>query len=128
MPTTVPSLKTYTSKDGNFSIKIKTSNGSTGQVTCDYVAKTSPEGQINDTQSIGGFGWVHNDALRRNDVAPFPIQVSGSKRGDQFSYAIVDSWNGAYQPNDTLLMTGSRSYVNSKGLIKVEDLGSQTFA
>lgn len=128
MVTEVPRIATYTSQDGKFAIKIKTANGSTGSISGEYKTNESPEGPIHDQQSSGGFGWVHNDRMRRNDVAPFPIQVTGVKRGDQFGYAIVDVWNGAYQEDNTLRLSGSRSYVNHLGAIEVTSLGTQTFS
>ena len=123
----VPLLTTYTSQDGNFTIKIKTRNGSTGQLTCDYVANWSPEGKINDTQSSGSYGWVRNDRTGEIDGAPFSIQVMGAKRADEFQYAVVDNWTGAYQEGDKLRLSGSRSYVNSQGTVEVTPLGTQMF-
>jgi hypothetical protein len=119
---------TFTSQDGNFAFTLQTFGTSTGAITGEYVAKTSPEGQADDKQSTGAFGWVHNDRTGTNDQPPYPIHFMGVKRGDQLRYAIVDIWNGVRQNDKTLLMSGSRSYVNSQGVVKVEPLGTQAFS
>lgn len=128
MATEVPQHTTYSTKDGSFAIKIKDSDGSTGALSGEYKAKVSPEGAFNDPLPVtGGFGWVHSDRKGREDVAPFPLQVLAVKRADKFRYCVTDNWTGAYQEDNSLLMSGSRSYVNSQGVVTVESLGTQTF-
>ena len=55
--------------------------------------------------------------------APFCIRFTGSVRPDKFPYCIVDSWNGAYQTDNTMLLSGTRAYVNNKGAVQVTFLG-----
>ena len=128
MATEVPQHTAYATKDGSFAIKIIDSNGSTGALSGEYKAKVSPEDAFSGPQPwTGGFGWVHSDKMGRDDVAPFPLQVQVTKRADKFRYCVTDNWTGVYQEDNSLLMSGSRSYVNSKGNVTVESLGTQTF-
>lgn len=128
MATEVPELTTYATKDGSFAIKITGSNGSTGALTGEYKAKVSPEDAFSGPQPwTGGFGWVHSDKMGRDDVAPFPLHILVVKGADKFRYCVTDNWTGVYQENNSLLLSGSRSYVNSKGNVTVESLNTQTF-
>jgi hypothetical protein len=123
----VPKLGTYISSDNNYKIQINSANPSNGQITGAYEAKSSPEGSFIDQGATGGYAWVTNQQ-GQSGVAPFNIRMIGSVRPSGFPYCIVDTWNGAYQTDNSLLMQGSRAYVNSKGVIQVTNLGNLRFA
>lgn len=125
---TVPHLGTYLSSDNNYKIQINTANPSNGQITGAYEAKSSPEGSFIDQTAPGTYAWVFSDQQGKDGVAPFNIRIVGSIRPDKRAYCIVDTWNGAYQTDNTLLMNGSRAYVNSKGVVQVTSLGTLKFA
>jgi hypothetical protein len=124
----VPQLGVYQSDDNkNFKIEITAADPSNGQIQCSYSTTYSPEGPFTDKAAIGHYAWVFSDQQGKDGVAPFNIRIIGSIRPDKRPYCIVDTWNGAYQTDNTLLMEGSRAYVNSKGVIQVGSLGTLRF-
>ncbi|HVR99583.1 MAG TPA: hypothetical protein VMW27_23365 [Thermoanaerobaculia bacterium] len=123
----VPQLGTYVSEDTNFAIKIDSANPSNGQIDGSYKASYSPEGPFSAQGSIGTYAWVFSDSQGKDGVAPFSLRVSGSIRPNKNPYCIMDTWTGAYRADNTLLMEGSRSYVNSKGSVQTASLGTLTF-
>ena len=122
----VPQLGTYLSQDGHIKIQIESADSSNGQITGIYATNESPEGPFTSQGTIGHYAWVAN-AQGQAGQAPFCISFTGSVRPDKFPYCIVDSWNGAYQTNNTMLLAGTRAYVNNKGVVQVTSLGTQTF-
>lgn len=123
---TVPQTGTYLSQDGHVKIQIESADSSNGQITGIYATNESQEGPFTDKGSIGVYAWVAN-AQGKAGGAPFCIRFTGSHRPDKFPYCIVDTWNGAYQTDNTMLLAGTRSYVNNKGVVQVTFLGTQTF-
>ena len=124
----VPELGTYVSQDNHFKIQIDSANGSTGQLTGIYASNNSPEGgDLTQKGQIGSFGWVYSQTQGKSGVAPFVITINGSSRPDGFPYCVIDNWTGAYRPDNTLLLAGARSHVNSKGVVEVTSLGTMTF-
>ena len=123
----VPHLTTYTSEDKNFKIQIKSADPSNGAITAAYETTYSPQGPFTDPSAPGTYAWVFSDQQGKDGVAPFNIRIAGSIRPDKRPYCIVDTWNGAYQTDNTLLMSGSCSYVNSKGVVQVTNLGTFRF-
>lgn len=123
---TVPQTGTYLSQDGHVKIQIDSANPSNGQITGLYATNDSPEGPFTEKGSIGLYAWVAN-SQGQSGAAPFCIRFTASVRPDKFPYCIVDSWNGAYQKDDTMLLSGTRAYVNNKGVVQVTFLGTQTF-
>ena len=124
----VPQLTTYVSEDNNYKIQIKSADASNGAISAAYETKFSPQGAFTDPAAVGTYAWVFSDQQGKDGVAPFDIRIAGSVRPDKRPYCIVDTWNGAYQTDNTLLMSGSRAYVNSKGVVQVTSLGTMRFA
>jgi hypothetical protein len=123
---TVPQLGTYLSQDGHVKIQIDGANPSNGQITGIYATNESPEGPLTVKGAIGIYEWVANQQGQAG-AAPFCIRFTASIRPDKFPYCIVDTWNGAYQTDNTLLLAGTRAYVNNKGVVQISFLGTQTF-
>jgi hypothetical protein len=122
----VPQLGTYLSQDGHVKIQIESADPSNGQITGIYATNESPEGPFTEKGSIGQYAWVSNQQ-GQSGQAPFCIRFIGSVRPEGRPYCIVDTWNGAYQTDNTMLLAGTRAYVNNKGVIQVSFLGTQTF-
>mgnify|MGYP003571930748 FL=1 len=124
----VPQVGKYVSEDNNFSINIMSTDSWKGVINAVYNATYGPEGPITVSGNIGGYSWVYNESQRKDGVAPFSIRFTANLRPKNRFYSIYDTWTGAYQANNTLLMSGVRSYVNSKGTVQVRSLGTMTFA
>lgn len=124
----VPKHGTYLSEDGNFKLQITSANSSNGQIGGTYAAQYSPEGPLHvESANIAGYSWVSNQEGKSGN-APFSISISASVRPEGRPYSIYDRWAGAYRTDNTLLMDGSRSYVNDKGVVKVVSLGTLAFS
>lgn len=124
----VPKIGTYLSADGNFKIAITAADPSNGQIQAIYETNYSPIGGFKVEGQIGNYAWVSSAGHPGGGTAPFSIRFSAGQRPDGRPYAIQDSWTGAYQIGDALLMDGSRSYVNEQGVIEVVSLGTVTFS
>jgi len=124
----VPKYATYKSDDSNLTIKIEQLDASTGTIRAVYNTTYSPQGAFSDPAAPGTYAWVFSDQQGKDGVAPFDIRVTGSVRPDKRPYCIVDTWSGAYQTDNSLLLAGSRAYVNSKGVVQVTSLGTHRFA
>ena len=124
----VPKLGTYVSEDNNFKIQITSVDAWNGKIQAIYETNYSPVGGFSQEGLIGGFSWVFSNQQRKDGVAPFFISFSAGQRPNDRSYNIHDSWTGAYQVNDTLLMDGARSYINNEGVVRVMSLGTLTFS
>jgi hypothetical protein len=123
----VPNLTTYRSDDKNFTIKLNSADASTGTISASYETTYSPQGAFSDPSANGTYAWVFSDQQGKDGVAPFNLRIVGSIRPDKRPYCIVDTWNGAYQTDNSLFLEGSRSYVNSKGVVQVTSLGTLRF-
>ncbi|OHX14011.1 hypothetical protein [Chromobacterium sphagni] len=123
----VPQTGNYISADKNFTFKITSANPANGVITGVYQANYSPIGSFHTEGDVGHYGWVFNKGQGKDGVAPFNLSFGGSQRPDGRAYNIVDSWNGAYLTNNTILAEGSRAFVNSDGVIQVGSLGTQIF-
>lgn len=124
----VPKHTTFVSDDGVFKIVIQTSNSSNGQIEADYEAQSSPVGPLSITNAKGGWMWVYSKEAGREGVAPFVINFSAAQRPQGRPYAIVDKWNGTYKTDDSMVLTGSRAYVNEQGTLMSIGLGTKTFS
>ncbi|MFC5473935.1 hypothetical protein [Paraherbaspirillum soli] len=124
----VPLIGKYISADKNFTLKISSANPSNGVITGVYSANYSPIGGLVVEGDVGTYGWVFNKAQGKDGVAPFNLSFGGAQRPDKRPYNIVDNWNGAYLANNTILAEGSRSFVNSEGLVEVGSLGTMLFS
>ncbi|HEY0554009.1 MAG TPA: hypothetical protein VGG20_07050 [Thermoanaerobaculia bacterium] len=123
----IPQTGTYLSQDNHFKIQIDSADPTNGQITGMYETTESPEGPFVSQGTVGHYSWVNN-AQGQSGVAPFNISFNGSIRPNGWPYCIVDSWDGAYEMDNTLLLAGTRAYVNSKGGVEVASLGTQKFS
>jgi len=123
-----PKLGIYASEDNNFMVQIDKANSKNGQINGVYKTNYSPEGPFTVKGQIGEFSWVNSERQGKEGVAPFSIRFASDRPEPGRSYCIYDTWTGVYQVNDTLLMEGSRSYVNSKGIVQTMKLGTLTFS
>lgn len=128
MAKAVPQYGTYVAEGGNYSITITSANSSNGQIAAQYHANYSQVGPLTVTGNIGGYSWVYSNTQGKDGVAPFGIRFKVSIRPSDRAYNIYDDWTGAYQVNNTLLMSGVRSYVNNEGIIEVRSLGTKVFS
>jgi hypothetical protein len=124
----VPQVGTYVSEGTNFKIQITSANPANGQIDAVYETNYSPEGPFTVTGQIGQYSWVYSESQGKDGVAPFSIRFAAGIRPDGRPYSIYDTWTGAYQVDNTLLMEGARSYVNSKGVVQTMSLGTLTFS
>ena len=124
----VPWPGTYTSDDGVQQITIISANPENGQITFSYACSSSPVGPLSISKAKGGYAWVRNGKVERDGVAPFTIAFSVMQRPDDRAYCIKDAWNGAYQKDDTLLLSGTRAYVNREGVVQSISLGTKVFS
>ncbi|NEO81547.1 MAG: hypothetical protein F6J99_37150 [Moorea sp. SIO4G3] len=125
----LPELGTYVSEDNNFTIEIIDTDSRIGQITGVYRTTYSPVGSFTKSGNIGSFSWVTNQEKGRCcDTAPFSIGFTVIERPSGWPYAIRDTWAGAYQENNSLLMGGVRSYVNDEAVVEVSSLGTLTFS
>jgi len=123
----VPVLGTYVSEDKCYSIKIASADASTGAIIGVYTASFSPAGPLTAEGNIGGYSWVFSAAQGRDGVAPFTLRINGNWRPDDRSYALKETWIGAYLPDNSLKMEGSRVYVDKQGNVQVVSLGGRNF-
>lgn len=120
----LPKLGTYTSENKQFKIQITSTDSDKGRINAIYESNYSPVGAFTtEEEDIGGYMWVG-----KYSQLPFSISFAIAKRPENWAYAIRDSWVGAYQAGDTLLMEGVRSYVNSDGVVEVLSLGTLSFS
>jgi hypothetical protein len=124
----VPEIGTYKSADKNFTLKISSANPSNGVIAGVYSANYSPIGAFSVEGNVGTYGWVFSKGQGKDGVAPFNLTFGGAQRPDQRPYNIVDSWNGAYLTDNTILVEGTRSFVNSDGVVEVGSLGTMRFS
>lgn len=124
----VPFTGTYKSEDGVYKITISSVNSYHGIFSGKYESAKSPEGALNIGDITGSFRYVMSKSEGRDGVAPFIIGFSTTYRADGRVYAIRDAWEGVYQVGDTLLLTGSRAYVNDDGTTSSTSLGTKTFS
>ncbi|WP_431262139.1 hypothetical protein ACQ859_18405 [Roseateles chitinivorans] len=122
----LPLEGTYTSPDGYYTLTITSSNPWDGTIVGSYMSAVSPIGPYVETGTIGQFAWVNNSA-GQSGGAPFSISFEGKRRPNDWSYHFREAWNGVYRVDNTILASGTRTYVNSSGLILVVNLGSMVF-
>lgn len=71
--------------------------------------------------------WVYNNEKENTQIAPVLINFRASKRPEGSPYAIVDTWNGYYETDHSMILTGSRCYVNENGKTNSTSLGTMAF-
>ncbi len=123
----VPRYGTYVSEDNNFKVDIAKADPNNGQIEYTYETTYSPDGGFKAEDQIGHYSWV-SDNQGKSGTPPFSISFFATNRPEGRPYCIYDTWTGAYQVNDTLLMEGARSYVNNEGVVETMSLGTLTFS
>lgn len=124
----LPQHGVYKSDDGVQKITISSTNSSNGQITGVYESSSSPVGALSISNMKGDYMWVHSKEAGRDGVAPFVIRFSAKQRPDGRPYSIVESWDGGYQTDGTMLLTGTRAYVTQDGVVQSISLGTKVFA
>lgn len=127
MSAIVPLIGTYSASNETMQIEITNADPSNGQIQGTYKHNFTPEGKITITGKIGGYAWVSN-TTGGSGTAPFHINFTVSKRPNDFPYCIIDFWNGYYSKENTIIITGVRSYVNKSGTKEVTSLGTLTLS
>jgi hypothetical protein len=129
MADAVPQYGKYVAEGENYSITITSTKSSIGQITAEYKANNSQVGPLKVSGNIGKYSWVYSNSQgKRSHVAPFGIRFDMSVRPSGYQYNIYDSWTGAYQVDNSLLMSGVRSYINNDGIVEVRSLGTKKFS
>jgi len=121
----VPIIGTYSALDETIQIQITSANPSNGQIQGTYTDNFTPEGKIIVTGNIGGYAWV-KDTNGECGQAPFHINFTIYKSPNDLSYTLVDFWNGYYTKNNTIIISGVRSYVTTTGTKEAKSLGTLT--
>ncbi|PXF40281.1 hypothetical protein BWQ96_10008 [Gracilariopsis chorda] len=124
----LPEHGVYTSDDGVQKITISSTNSSNGQISGIYESSSSPVGPLSIQSMKGNYMWVRSQEAGRDGVAPFVIRFFAAQRPDGRPYSIVDIWNGGYQTDDTMLLSGTRAYVNQEGVVQSISLGTKVFS
>ncbi|QHI38949.1 hypothetical protein IMCC3317_43490 [Kordia antarctica] len=119
----VPKTGTYAPLNKTLTITIESADPSDGQIQGTYVHNFTPEGPITVSGKVGGYAWVKNND-GGTGTAPFHINFTASVRPEGSPYCIVDFWNGFYTNDDTIVITGSRSYVKNDGTTQSIGLGT----
>ena len=128
MAEAVPQYGKYVAEGENYSITITSANSTTGQITAEYKANNSQVGPLNVSGNIGKYSWVYSNSQGTDGVAPFGIRFQMPVNPSGYPYNICDSWTGAYQVDNSLLMSGVRSYINNDGIVEVRSLGTKKFS
>lgn len=122
----VPKLGIYEPANKSFKIQITSANPSNGEIKGSYSTAFTPEGVLSQGGSVGQYRWVKNEA-GVDGVAPFWISFQAFFRPSGRPYGLGDQWNGVYRKDNTMLLTGTRGYVNNKGEIESICLGTMVF-
>ena len=126
MADSVPLLGLYMPQNNAYKIQIENANPSTGTINGLYEPQESPQPFPSQPGVIGHYAWVTN-AQGQNGVPPFSINFYVSVRPAGWPYCLTDTWNGAYQAGNSMLLAGTRAYVNNQGVVQVTSLGTLTF-
>lgn len=123
----VPYHGEYTSEDGVQKVVISSTNSSNGAISGSYKTTSSPVGELSIDTMTGLYMWVNNKEQGRDGVAPFVITFTAAQRPSGRPYTIIESWEGGYKTDDSMLLTGTRSYVTEDGDVQSLCLGTKVF-
>ena len=118
----VPILGIYRPANKDYFIEVAEATPANGQIHGGYGARFAPEGGMK-SGLIGFYAWVNSAG---NNSAPFVISFRGFSR--PAGHVVLDQWNGFYRKDDTMLLTGTRAYVNEDGTSESICLGTMLFA
>lgn len=123
-----PKKGEYISENGNIKITITETNISNGEIQGSYYHAHTPneEGELKVQGEIGGFRWVDNNA-GGSGTAPYSIYFIIRKRPENYRYSIIEIWNGYYTEENIMVLSGTQSYVDNKGVNTSVDFGTTEF-
>jgi len=129
----IPQNGTYVPENKTMQIEIISADASKSTIEATYQHNFPPvDAEINPpvnvihiTGEIGKFYWVENND-GGSGTAPFSINFTASIRPDGWPYCLVDFWNGYYSTENTIVLTGTRSYVKNDGTAISVGLGTLT--
>lgn len=119
----LPTLGLYIAGNKTMRIEITSADPSTGVIEGTYENDYTPEGTMIVKGKIGGYAWVNNND-GGDGSAPFSINFTVSERPTDFPYCLVDFWNGFYSKSNSIIITGTRSYVKNDGTTQSIGLGT----
>lgn len=127
----LPNYGTYVPENKTMQIEITSADPSAGQIQGTYqhnfppidAAINAPVNIIHVTGGIGGYSWVNNND-GGSGSAPFCINFTASIRPDGWPYCLVDFWNGYYTIDNSIVISGTRSYVKDDGTATTVNLGT----
>jgi len=124
-----PKKGEYISQNGEIKITITETNISNGEIQGSYYHAHTPneEGELKVEGEIGQFRWVDNNA-GGSGTAPYSIFFTIKKRPEDYRYSIVEIWNGYCTEKNTMVLSGTQSYVDNKGINTSIDFGTIEFA
>ncbi|WP_298517448.1 hypothetical protein [uncultured Kordia sp.] len=123
----VPNLGKYKSPNKTIEIEINSANPSNGTIQAEYENEFTPVGVLSVKGQLGEYRWVDNPG-GGSGTAPFTINFTASSRPAGRPYSITEIWNGYYTKKNTLLLTGTRGYVNKNGDVVSVGLGTVEFS
>jgi hypothetical protein len=112
----------YVSEDNNFKLEVISSNDTNGVIEVSYNANYSPIGNLNVEGVIGNYAFINTTTV------PCSVRFDVFERPDGRPYVIRDSWVGIYESKTTFLLEGTRSYLDTKGIKEVGNLGTLRFS
>lgn len=119
--------RVFTSNDGEFKIEISSANPYNGKIECRYECFSSPVGPLSIPDMEGRYMCVQSNKKEDTETQQVLINFKALKYQDEFSYVIVDTWNGYYETDDSMILTGSRCSVNENGKTVSTSLGTMAF-
>ena len=105
---------TYVSDDEQFTLIITNSDYQTGNFTGTFTSINSPLGSITYNAILGRYNFV--------GTHHYPCQLGFSvnvRHSPDWTYDQSDYWCGSRTSDGSLLMSGSRAYVNGEGVYQV---------
>jgi len=119
----IPTPGLYMSPSKTIRIEITKADPTTGVIEGTYENDYTPEGTMIVKGKIGGYAWVNNNDGGEGS-APFSINFTVSERPIDYPYCLVDFWNGFYSKSNSIVITGTRSYVRNDGTVQSIGLGT----
>lgn len=118
---------TYASSNGDFSLRIDSSDDSNGAITGAYTANVTPQGPFSvsltpGTASFARYAFVGSKIYYSSSTYPCLAWLCALRRpmvdGVKWPYEVVDCWNGVYKVvggRHQFVLKGTRSYLQDSG-------------
>lgn len=123
MSNSVPTIGLYMPTNKTMRIEITSADSSNGEIQGTYENDYTPEETMIVKGKIGGYAWVSNND-GGSGTAPFCINFTASERPNGWPYCMIDFWNGFYTKTNSIVLTGTRSYVKNDGTTMSIGLGT----